>query len=210
MCGYVGFVNYTGKNQNALKKIHKMANAICRRGPDEDGYFINENISLGHKRLIVIDPDGGKQPMSFNIDNNTYTICYNGQLYNTEEIRNELKRHGFNFNGHSDTEILLKAYIHYGYSVVNHLNGIFSFVIWDDNKQELFMARDHFGVKPFYYSKFNDTFIFSSEVKGILAFPGFPAGRPAETSGGSPWPQTARPPPKTGWRPLVLLVYSTP
>ena len=127
---------------------------------------------FGHKRLIVIDPEGGKQPMSFKFNENTYTIVYNGQIYNTPELREILKEEGFTFEGHSDTEVLLKAYILYKEEVVNKLNGIFAFAIWDEKEKKLFMARDHFGVKPLYYTIYNGNFIFASEVKSILKFPG--------------------------------------
>lgn len=129
-------------------------------------------LCFGHKRLIVIDPEGGKQPMSFKFNENTYTIVYNGQIYNTPELRESLKEEGFTFEGHSDTEVLLKAYILYKEEVVNKLNGIFAFAIWDEKEKRLFMARDHFGVKPLYYTIFNGNFIFASEVKSILKFPG--------------------------------------
>ena len=129
-------------------------------------------LCFGHKRLIVIDPEGGKQPMSFKFDENTYTIVFNGQIYNTPELRESLKEQGFTFEGHSDTEVLLKAYILYKEEVVNKLNGIFAFAIWDEKEKKLFMARDHFGVKPLYYTIFNGNFIFASEVKSILKFPG--------------------------------------
>lgn len=174
MCGFVGFANFTKKAENASQILQQMNHAIRRRGPDEEGYFITDSVALGHKRLIVIDPKGGKQPMTAKLHENTYTICYNGQLYNTEELRQELKSNGFTFEGHCDTEVLLKAYIHFGNDVVHHLNGIFSFAIWNENKKELFLARDHFGVKPLYYSIFENNFLFSSEVKSILAFPNFP------------------------------------
>ena len=127
---------------------------------------------FGHKRLIVIDPEGGKQPMSFKFNENTYTIVYNGQIYNTPELREILKEEGFTFEGHSDTEVLLKAYILYKEEVVNKLNGIFAFAIWDEKEKKLFMARDHFGVKPLFYTIYNGNFIFASEVKSILKFPG--------------------------------------
>lgn len=109
--------------------------------------------------------------MSCKFQDNIYTIVYNGQLYNTTELREELISYGFTFETHSDTEVLLKSYIHFGNSVVNHLNGIFAFSIWNEKKNELFFARDHFGVKPFYYSLLNSYFIFASEVKSLLAFP---------------------------------------
>lgn len=113
--------------------------------------------------------------MSFLYNNKRFTLCYNGQLYNTTELRNELIEKGFEFESYSDTEVLLKSFILWGYDVVNKLNGIYGFAIWDSSKQELFAARDHFGVKPFYYTIYDDTFIFSSEIKGILSYPGVEA-----------------------------------
>ena len=172
MCGLVGYANPT-KDVSCLKNILKnMNNKISRRGPDKDGIYLEKNICMAHKRLIVIDPEGGKQPMILNFDGNTYVIVYNGQLYNTEDLKTELKEYGFNFETRSDTEVLLKSFVHWKYDVVNHLNGIFAFAIWNCNEKELFFARDHFGVKPFYYSIINDTFVFSSEVKALFEFPG--------------------------------------
>ena len=173
MCGIVGFVNLKQNlnTENYKYVLKNMAKKINQRGPDEEGFFYNTHAMLAHKRLIVIDPEGGKQPMSFTYQNNTYTIVYNGQLYNTEELRNKLIRAGFTFIGHSDTEVLLKSYIHFGYNVVNELNGIFAFSIFDSNKQELFFARDHFGIKPYYYCIKEDTFIFASEIKCFFEYP---------------------------------------
>ena len=102
----------------------------------------------------------------------SYIIVYNGQIYNTKELTNELKRNDFEINTHSDTEVLLKSYILYGKDVVNHLNGIFAFAILDTNKKEVFLARDHFGVKPFFYTNVNNTFIFASEIKALFQYPG--------------------------------------
>ena len=102
----------------------------------------------------------------------SFVISYNGQIYNTKEIKKDLENNGFSFSTHSDTEVLLKAYIHYGEDVVKHLNGIFAFVIWNSKNQELFFARDHFGVKPFFYTYLNNTFIFASELKAIFKYPG--------------------------------------
>ena len=112
--------------------------------------------------------------MTVKIHDNTYTIVCNGQLYNSNELRQILIENGFDFESNCDTEVLLKAFIHYGYDVVNQLNGIFAFAIWNDNKQELFLARDHFGIKPLYYSILDNHLLFSSEVKAILKFPEFP------------------------------------
>ena len=101
-----------------------------------------------------------------------YVIVYNGQIYNTKELKEILLENGFSFNGHCDTEILLKSYIHYGSDVVNHLNGIFAFAIWNSRKKELFLARDHFGVKPLFYTIKNGTLIFGSEIKALFEYPG--------------------------------------
>ena len=151
-----------------------MTNELKKRGPDEDGYYLKEHIALGHKRLIVIDPEGGKQPMIEKYSFGEYAIVYNGQIYNTKELRETLKENGFEFESHSDTEVLLKAFIHFGKDVVHHLNGIFSFAIWNSHTEELFLARDHFGVKPLFYTTFDDTFIFASELKAIFKFPNMP------------------------------------
>ena len=175
MCGINGFVNLTKDISNMKSAIYSMNDALKKRGPDEDGYYYEPKVMLGHKRLIVIDADGGKQPMSVKHNNNIYTIVYNGQLYNTDDLRNELLENGFDFNGYSDTEVLLKSYIHFGYDVVHKLNGIYGFAIWNSYKKELFIARDHFGVKPFYYTIQDDSFIFSSEIKALFRYPGVEA-----------------------------------
>ena len=171
MCGIVGIVNYKENISNQYPILRNMTKTIKKRGPDEDGLFFSKHANLGHRRLDIVDIENGKQPMSTKIDEVTYTIVYNGQLYNTEEIRKILKENGFKFKGHSDTEVLLKAYIFYGKEVVKYLNGIFAFAIWNDKKEELFMARDQFGIKPLYYSFIDNEFIFASEVKAILEHP---------------------------------------
>ncbi len=171
MCGFVGFSNLKEKIVQDKSIIEKMNQTLTKRGPDEDGYYINDHVSLGHKRLIVIDPKGGKQPMMESASYGEFVICYNGQIYNTKELRETLEKEGFTFQGHCDTEVLLKSYIHYGNDVVRHLNGIFAFAIWNSKKQELFLARDHFGVKPLFYTIKNDTLIFASELKAIFAYP---------------------------------------
>lgn len=171
MCGFCGIVNYEKNISNDYPIIRNMTNTLSSRGPDEDGLYFDTNVNFGHKRLIVIDAENGRQPMSFNFQDNIYTIVYNGQIYNTDELRKKLLKEGFSFKGHSDTEILLKSYIHFGYDVVKNLNGIFSFAIWDSKKRELFMARDHFGIKPFFYTFKNNNFIFGSEIKALLEHP---------------------------------------
>ena len=180
MCGIVGFVNYKQDVSKYGNILINMNNSISRRGPDEEGYYIKNHVALGHKRLIVIDPEGGKQPMQGQKKNRPqiaqrakkeptlncpFCIVYNGQIYNTKKLRQTLEENGFTFEGHCDTEVLLKSYIYYGKDVVHHLNGIFTFAIWDAQKEELFMARDHFGVKPLFYTMQNNSFIFAS-MKG--------------------------------------------
>lgn len=171
MCGIVGIVNYTKDLSKDNYIIENMNDTLSKRGPDENGYFIENSVLLGHKRLIVIDPKGGKQPMSFKINNTTYTIVYNGQIYNSNELMQELIEAGFEFDGYSDTEVLLKGFVHWGKNVLTKLNGIFSFAIWNNSTKELFLARDHFGIKPLYYTLVNSNFIFSSEIKAILKHP---------------------------------------
>ena len=172
MCGFTGYANFIDKIHHSKSVIQQMNASLSKRGPDEDGYYYSDYVHLAHKRLIVIDPEGGKQPMLEHYSYGDYIICYNGQIYNTEELKNILIENGFEINTHSDTEILLKSYIHFGNSVVNYLNGIFAFAIFNTKKEELFIARDHFGVKPFFYTIQNNTFIFASEIKAIFKFPG--------------------------------------
>lgn len=173
MCGIVGFTNYNVnmRSEEANRVLTNMNNTLSKRGPDENGVYINEDICIAHRRLIVIDPKGGKQPMICKYLGNTYVITYNGQIYNTKELRKTLIDSGFTFEGHSDTEVLLKAFIYYGYNVVNHLNGIFAFAIWNEGKKELFLARDHFGVKPLFYSVKDNQLIFASEIKALFEYP---------------------------------------
>lgn len=171
MCGFVGFVNYKNDISNMKNILLNMNSTLSKRGPDEDGFFLDKNVALAHKRLIVIDPNGGTQPMIEKQSYGEYVIVYNGQIYNTKELRKILSENGFSFNGHCDTEVLLKAYIHYGNDVVNHLNGIFAFAIWNSRKKELFLARDHFGVKPLFYTIKNNSLIFASEIKALFEYP---------------------------------------
>ena len=171
MCGIVGFVNYEKDVSSYKNVLDNMTNTLYKRGPDETGYYINKHIALGHKRLIVIDPEGGKQPMVEKYSFGEYVLVYNGQIYNFDEIKHSLISQGIEFNTHSDTEVLLKAYIFYGKDVVHHLNGIFSFAIWDAHNEELFLARDRFGVKPLFYTFFDNSFIFASELKAIFEYP---------------------------------------
>lgn len=173
MCGIVGFTNFNSKLgfEESKKILRNMNEKLTKRGPDEEGTYVKENVGLGQKRLIVIDAEGGKQPMICQYEGIKYCITYNGQIYNANELKEVLTKNGFKFEGHSDTEVLLKAFIHYGYDVVNHLNGIYAFAVWNEGKEELFLARDHFGVKPLYYSIKNNEIIFASEIKALFEYP---------------------------------------
>ncbi len=171
MCGIVGFANFRKELPNKKDVINDMVQTLSNRGPDEEGVYLNKNVALGHKRLIVIDPDGGKQPMIEKYSLGEYVMVYNGQIYNTKELAEVLTENGFSFYGHSDTEVLLKSYIHFGKDVVKYLNGIFAFAIWNTKTQELFLARDHFGVKPLFYTEFDGGLIFGSELKALFKYP---------------------------------------
>ena len=172
MCGIVGFVNYKQDISNFRNVLNNMSETLSKRGPDENGTYLSKHVAFAHRRLIVIDPIGGKQPMLEHFSDNEFCIVYNGQIYNTKELKSTLEENGFTFDTTSDTEVLLKSYIYYGKDVVNHLNGIFAFAIWNSKKEELFIARDHFGVKPLFYTFKNNSFIFASEIKALFEFPG--------------------------------------
>lgn len=171
MCGLIGWIN-TQRNISTEKDImEKMTNTLSKRGPDSFGIYSSQHALLGHRRLTVVDPEGGGQPMIKTIGDNIYVIIYNGELYNTEEIRSKLKARGHVFKSYSDTEVLLTAYIEWGEDCVRYFNGIFAFGIWDENHQKLFIARDPLGVKPLFYTQKNNSFIFGSELKALLAHP---------------------------------------
>jgi len=171
MCGITGWVDFKANLQNEKRVVSKMAETLSKRGPDDTNVWTTTHAAFGHKRLVVVDPVGGKQPMHRTKENNTYTICYNGELYNTEDIRKELLKRGYTFNGHSDTEVLLTAYIEWKEKCVDFLNGIFAFAVWDEQLERLFIGRDRLGVKPLFYKEEKGRILFGSELKAILAHP---------------------------------------
>ena len=171
MCGIAGWFSDKERINGNTDTIARMSETLCRRGPDEHGTFLDNNVCMLHRRLTVIDPETGKQPMSAAIGDNNITIVYNGELYNTEDLRKDLLAYGHSFNGHSDTEVLLKSYIQWGGKCVEKLNGIFAFAVYDSRDNSLFMARDPIGVKPFFYYKYNGGILFASEIKALLANP---------------------------------------
>ncbi len=171
MCGILGIINFHKNILDDKEILFKMENSLTKRGPDEEGHYLSKNVLLGHRRLVVVDKDGGKQPMIKNIENKEYILIYNGELYNTEDLRKDLLNKGFKFNSYSDTEVLLNSYICYKEKAVEKLNGIFSFAVFDKKENTIFLARDQMGVKPLFYSIKNNNIIFASEIKAILCHP---------------------------------------
>lgn len=169
MCGITGFINNTDNTEAVLGR---MMDRIRHRGPDAEGKYIDSSIALGHRRLSIIDVSSqGDQPI-FNEDG-SLVIVFNGEIYNYRSIREKLIEAGHIFRTNTDTEVLVHGYEEYGDKLLNMLRGMFSFVIWDKNKQELFGARDYFGIKPMYYAMMDGSFMFGSEIKSFLEHPHF-------------------------------------
>lgn len=171
MCGIVGWCNINKNISDNTEIVVKMRDTLINRGPDSYGIKTHNNSILAHRRLAIVDPTGGLQPMTKVIGDNEYTIAYNGELYNTDELRNDLINKGYTFNTYSDTEVLLTSYIEYGKYCLDKINGIYAFAIWNENKKELFLARDPLGVKPLFYSLKDGGVIFASEIKALLKHP---------------------------------------
>ena len=171
MCAIAGILNLNAPPA----AVDAMAGTMRRRGPDAFGRYREGDVTLLHARLAVIDPEGGRQPMTLVWAGESYTIVYNGELYNTPELRRELRKLGHTFTGHSDTEVLLHGYAQWGEAVVERLNGIFAFAVWESKGKRLFLARDRIGVKPLFYALHDNGLLFASEIKTILQYPGFRA-----------------------------------
>lgn len=169
MCGIAGWIERDADMSMRIKLLNNMSQTLEKRGPDENGIYINKNTALIHRRLVVIDRENGKQPMSVTHKGKTYTIVYNGELYNTEALREELRADGFRFRGHSDTEVVLKMYIKYGSRCADKLNGIFAFAVFNSSDRSIFLCRDKIGVKPLFYYEYKGGLIFGSEIKALLA-----------------------------------------
>lgn len=175
MCGITGFIDFS---RNLLKQkeeneaiVTKMGLTLKQRGPDDDGIYVDKNIAFAHTRLAVIDPKRGAQPMVKLVGCARFVIIYNGELYNTDEVRQDLVEKSYHFETMSDTEVLLTAYIEYGTRCVDYLNGIFAFAIWDSYRNSVFLCRDRFGVKPLFYTQCGETVVFGSEIKSLFAYP---------------------------------------
>ncbi|MCY8334572.1 asparagine synthase (glutamine-hydrolyzing), partial [Bacillus spizizenii] len=171
MCGITGWVDFKKQLVQEKQTINRMTDTLSKRGPDDSNVWGEHHVLFGHKRLAVVDIEGGRQPMACTYKGDTYTIIYNGELYNTEDLRKELRARGHQFERTSDTEVLLHSYIEWQEDCVDHLNGIFAFAVWDEKRDLLFAARDRLGVKPFFYTKQGSSFLFGSEIKAILAHP---------------------------------------
>ena len=171
MCGIAGMIGQVPDDAVA----EKMLTTMKRRGPDSSGIYRNNEALLLHSRLSIIDPAGGIQPMTLSYGGEIYVVVYNGELYNTEELRRMLRSVGHSFQGHSDTEVLLHAYAEYGAECLQKINGIFAFAVWEEKRKRIFLARDRIGVKPLFYSRQQEGLLFASEMKTILAHPSLKA-----------------------------------
>ena len=175
MCGIAGFynpkTNYSENPKNNITILNNMIKTMKMRGPDDDGYSIIGSACLAHTRLSIIDLDKGRQPMKVVHQGLNYHIVFNGEIYNHPELRDELMSYGYVFETKSDTEIIARAFIHWGASFVKRLNGIFAIAIYDETRQTLYLFRDHFGIKPLYYTRTGDTTVFASRIDTLFEYP---------------------------------------
>lgn len=175
MCGFCGMCSMAQDLRRQTALLENMQKTLRRRGPDQNGQLITEpHCAMAHQRLSVIDVEYGRQPMTRTEKGETYTIVYNGELYNTEELRRALSAQGVIFETSCDTEVVLQAYIQWGASCTERLNGIFAFAVWAHSAEHLFLARDRIGVKPLFYAETKDGLVFGSEIKALLTHPDVP------------------------------------
>ena len=171
MCSIAGVIDFKNDLRGQGAVFSAMQRTMTSRGPDQHGTYVTQSAALLHNRLAVIDIENGRQPMTLDGGAGACTLVYNGELYNTDEIRAELAALGHSFNGHSDTEVVLRSYLQWGGACVERFNGIFAFAVWDAAHRRLFLARDRMGVKPLFYAIRRGALIFASEIKGLLAHP---------------------------------------
>jgi len=174
MCGIAGIIDFKGTRPVQTDELERMAQSLAHRGPDEQGLYLDRRgcCGLAHRRLAVIDPEGGKQPLCN--EEKTLWISYNGECYNFAELRGDLEALGHRFKTRCDTEVVLHLYEQYGAECVEYMRGMFGLAVWDEKKSQLFLARDRLGQKPLYYAVHDGRFIFASECKAILQVEGFP------------------------------------
>ena len=168
MCGIAGIYHFDKDRMVDNLCLKNMTDIISHRGPDGEGFFINKNIGLAHRRLVIIDLNTGDQPM-FN-DDGSISLVFNGEIYNYIELREELKTIGYKFKTLSDTEVVIKAYEEWGIKCQNKFNGMWAFALWDHNKLQLFLSRDRIGEKPLHFSIWDNSLIFGSEIKSIIEY----------------------------------------
>ena len=180
MCGFAGWVDFERDLRGERQRIDAMAATLACRGPDDRGTWAAPHCALGHRRLVVVDPQAGRQPMVRERDGRRFVIVYNGELYNTPELRRELEALGWRLRGYGDTEALLLACMQWGPDGLSRLNGIFAFAVWQEPDEALFLARDRLGVKPLFYAPRGRGLLFASELKALLAHPAVPAEVDAE------------------------------
>ncbi len=171
MCSIAGVIDFKNDLRDQTTALAAMQRSMVSRGPDQRGAYVTERAALLHNRLAVIDIENGRQPMTVDGGTGAYTIVYNGEIYNTDEVRRDLTAAGQVFHSRSDTEVVLRSFIQWGEKCVDRLNGIFAFAVWDAGARRLFIARDRMGVKPFFYTFAHGAFLFASEIKGLLAHP---------------------------------------
>jgi asparagine synthase (glutamine-hydrolysing) len=171
MCGIVGWIDEQADLCTQGATLEQMVRCLIPRGPDEQGQWLSAHAALAHRRLIVLDPPGGRQPMCYQEGERTYVLTYNGEIYNFRDLRAELEQQGHRFHTRSDTEVVLHAYAAWGEACVQRFNGIFAFGLWDVQRQRLLLARDHLGVKPLFYAQRGRALLFASELKALLAHP---------------------------------------
>ena len=174
MCGITGMVTWQEDVARYQADLKRMQAVLSNRGPDQQGIYQDTHCAMAHTRLAVIDVERGKQPMTRQTATETYTLVYNGELYNTPELREELQKEGAVFTTHCDTEVVLQAYLHWGAACTERFNGIFAFAVWEQQAQRLFLARDRIGVKPLFYAEIPGGLVFASEIKALLQHPAVP------------------------------------
>lgn len=170
MCGFVGCLHENSRefSTKEMMQFKGMNSMIHHRGPDDEGYFRDEHVQLGFRRLSIIDLAAGHQPLTY--ENERYVIVFNGEIYNYIELREMLLKKGATFSTQSDTEVLIALYAHVKEKCVDYLRGMFAFIIWDREEKQLFGARDHFGIKPLFFAQEEDTIYFASEKKVSCTF----------------------------------------
>lgn len=172
MCSILGLINFKATTLDiAQEVVNEMGKTLSHRGPDQSGFFRNNYVCFSHNRLAVIDIENGLQPMTVIFEGRSYTIVYNGEIYNADDLRKELIAYGVNFRTRCDTEVVLFSYIVWGKNCSEKLNGIYAFAVYDDTTKQVYLSRDRMGVKPLFYTFLDDTLIFASEVKAILKHP---------------------------------------